>query len=226
VAQRGKVRTRAVEAVGSVADGASIVVGGFGDRGIPYALLDALCDSGAKGLTVVSINAGAGRSGVARLISERRVERLVCSFPRTAGSVAFEEAWRERRIALELLPMGTLVARLQAAASGLAAVYSPVGAGTALAEGRETREFDGRAHVLETALRPDLALLRADRGDEYGNLGYRGTDRNLNPIAARAARRAVAQVDHLTPEPLAPETVETPGVYVERLVSFASEFAS
>lgn len=219
MARTGKAASSAAEALGFVEDGATIVVGGFGDAGIPLALLDAVADGGVRHLTLISINAGRGRAGVARLITEKRVDRLVCCFPRTAGSIAFEEAWAERRIDLELVPMGTLVARLQAGAAGIPAFFCPVGVGTDLSVGKEDRSFEGRPHVLETALRPDLGLVRAHRGDRFGNLTYRGTDRNLNLVAARAAARAVAEVDTLQVEVLDPEWIETPGLYVSRLVA-------
>jgi 3-oxoadipate CoA-transferase alpha subunit len=207
------------EALGSVADGSRIIVGGFGDRGIPFALLDGLADLDVRHLTLVSINAGRGRTGIARLISEGRVEKMICCFPRTEGSIAFEEAFAAGRINLELVAMGTLVARLQAGAAGNAAFYTPVGAGTELAAGKEVRDFDGRAHILEFALRGDIGLVRAEHADPYGNLGYRGTDRNLNPLAARAADRAVAEVALIREGPLNPETVETPGLYMDRITA-------
>lgn len=220
-----KIRQSAHDALGDVADGTSVVVGGFGDRGIPFALLDALAEREPRGLTVISINAGSGRTGVARLISERRVEKLICAFPRTGGSVAFEEAWQEGRIDLELVPMGSLVARLQAGAAGISAFYSAVGAGTALTEGREHRRFGDQDHVLELALKPDLALVRADLADPFGNLRFRGTDRNLNPVAARAAARTVAEVDQLA-DVIEPDRVETPGLYVAGLVAAPEREAS
>lgn len=216
MADGGKLARTASDALGAIVDGMTIVVGGFGDRGIPFALLDALYESEARHLNVVSINAGRGDMGISRLIAGGRVDRIVCSFPRTAGSVAFEAAHAAGRIELELVPMGTLVARLQAGASGNAAFYTPVAVGTALARGKELREFGGRPHLLEHALRGDLGLVRADRGDEHGNLAFRGTDRNLNPLAARASDRAVAEVERIADEPIDPERVEVPGLYVER----------
>jgi 3-oxoadipate CoA-transferase alpha subunit len=201
-----------------VPDGSTIVVGGFGDAGIPLSLLDAVAELGARHLRLVSVNAGRDRVGIARLISEGRVDSLVCCFPRTGGSIAFEEAWAANAIKLELVPMGTLVARLQAGAAGVPAFYSPVGAGTEVAAGKEVRSFAGRSHVLELAIRPDLALVRAHRGDRFGNLTYQGTDRNLNPLAARAGDRAVAQVSLLEADSIDPEQVETPGLYVTSLI--------
>jgi 3-oxoacid CoA-transferase A subunit len=213
-----KISGTAAEALGSVPDGSRIIVGGFGDRGIPFALLDGLADLDVRHLTLVSINAGRERTGISRLISERRVEKMICCFPRTAGSIAFEEAYAAGRISLELVPMGTLVARLQAGAAGNAAFYTPVGAGTELATGKEVREFEGRPHVLELALRGDIGLVRAEHADRFGNLRYRGTDRNLNPLAARASERALAEVSLLHEEPLDPESVETPGLYLDRVI--------
>jgi 3-oxoadipate CoA-transferase alpha subunit len=216
-----KISDTVEEALGSIRDGSRIIVGGFGDRGIPFALLDGLADLDVRHLTLVSINAGRGRTGISRLISEGRVERMICCFPRTAGSIAFEEAYAAGRIGLELVPMGTLVARLQAGASGNAAFYTPVGAGTELAAGKEVREFNGRAHVLELALRGDIGLVRAEQADPFGNLRYRGTDRNLNPLAARASDRAVAEVPLIDENPLDPERVETPGLYLNRITAVA-----
>jgi 3-oxoacid CoA-transferase A subunit len=212
-----KIASCAAEALGPVTDGATVIVGGFGDAGIPFALLDAVAAADARHLTIISVNAGRERSGIARLISEGRVDNLICCFPRTAGSVAFEEAWAAGAIRLELVPMGTLVARLQAGASGTPAFFSPVGADTDVTGGKEVRFFEGRPHVLEFGLRADLALVHAHRGDRFGNLAYRGTDRNLNPLAARAADRAVAEVALIESQPIDPERVETPGLYVHRL---------
>jgi 3-oxoadipate CoA-transferase alpha subunit len=215
---RSKLAQTAREALGSTADGAIILVGGFGDRGIPFALLDGLLETGARHLTLVSINAGRGDLGVSRLIAAGRIDRIVCSFPRTAGSVAFEAAYAAGHIGLELVPMGTLVARLQAGASGTAAFYTPVAAGTALADGKEVRDFGGRPHLLEHALRGDVGLVRAERADAYGNLSFRGTDRNLNPLAARASNRAVAEVERMSDAPINPEHVEVPGLYIGQVL--------
>ncbi len=201
-----------------LSDGATILVGGFGDRGIPYELINQVIDTGVRNLCAVSVNAGSGDIGMAKLIAEGRVEKIVCSFPRTSGSVHFEEAYADGRIALELVPMGTLVARLQAAASGTPAFFSSVGAHSSLAQGKERRFFNGKEHVLEYALSGDLGLVRAHAADPWHNLLYRGTDRNLNPLVARAATVSVAEVDDLLDDPMHPERVETPGVYIANVV--------
>ena len=189
----------AAEAVADLADGAVLLVGGFGDGGIPFALLDAVRDAGARNLTVVSINAGSGGSGIAALIASGQVARMICTFPRTAGSVAFENAYAAGRIALELVPMGPLVERLRAAGAGIPAFYTAVAAGTELAKGKEARSFGGRDCVLETALGGDVALVAADRADTFGNLTYLGTSRNLNPVIAQAATLTIAEVAACVP---------------------------
>jgi len=215
----GKLARSAVEALQGVSDGATVLVGGFGDRGIPLALIDGLLELGVRHLKLVSINAGRGDIGVARLIAADRVAKIICSFPRTAGSVAFEESYAAGRIELELVPMGTLVARLQAGASGNTAFYTRVAAGTALALGKETREFDGVRHILEYGLRGELGLVRAALADTHGNLVFRGTDRNLNPLVARASDRAVAEVDQISVGPIDPDRVEIPGLYVRHVLA-------
>lgn len=216
---RDKRAGSAAEALAGLADGAVLLVGGFGDGGIPFTLLDAVRDGGARELTIVSINAGRGDTGIAALIASGQATRAICTFPRTAGSVAFEEAYAAGRIALELVPMGTLVERLRAAGAGIPAFYTAVSAGTELARGKEVRTFGGRDCVLETALHGDVALVAADRADSFGNLSYKGTSRNLNPVVAQAARLTVAEVrECLALGGIAPEEVVTPGVYVDRVV--------
>jgi len=207
------------EALAGVEDGATVLVGGFGSVGQPDALIDALIEQGARELTVVANNAGTGHVGLARLMELERVRRIVCSFPRSAGSVVFEELYRDGKIELEIVPQGTLAERILAAGAGIGAFYTPTGYGTRLAIGKETRTIDGKPHVLEYALHADLALIEAWRADRWGNLTYRDTGRNFNAVMATAAKRTVAQVSHLVElGALDPEAIVTPGVYVHRVV--------
>ncbi|QNP65754.1 3-oxoacid CoA-transferase subunit A [Streptomyces genisteinicus] len=207
------------EAVAGVADGATVLVGGFGLAGMPFDLIDALIRQGAGDLTIVSNNAGNGDVGLAALLGAGRVRKVICSFPRQSDSHVFDALYRAGRVELEVVPQGTLAERMRAAGAGIGAFYSPVGAGTPLAEGKETREIDGRAHVLEFPLKGDLALIAAHRADTAGNLVYRRTARNFGPVMATAARTVVAQVTEIvTAGGIDPETVVTPGIYVDRLV--------
>ena len=208
-------------AVAPIGDGASVMVGGFGSSGIPFGLIDALVAQGATGLTIISNNAGSGETGVARLLKEGRVAKLVCSYPRASGSIWFERRYAAGEVALEMVPQGTLAERLRAAGAGLGGFLTPTGYGTRLAEGKETRVIDGTGYVMERPLGADFALLRAERGDRWGNLSYHGTARNFNPVMAMAARRAVAEVRHLADGPLDPERVVTPGIFVAGVVEHA-----
>ncbi len=209
----------AAEAVAGIADGATVLVGGFGHVGTPNALIDALIEQGAKDLTVVSNNAGTGRHGLARLMALGRVRRIVCSYPRSYGSVVFEELYRDGRIELEIVPQGTLAERMRAAGAGIPAFYTPTAAGTKLAEGKETREIDGRPYVLERALHADVALVEAWQADRWGNLTFRQSGRNFNPVMAMAAKLTVVQAQHRVElGALDPEVVVTPGVFVNRVV--------
>lgn len=213
-------------ALGEVADGATIMVGGFGDSGIPEELLAGLLEQGARELTLIANNAGSGESGVAALLRERRVRKIVCSFPRSSGSVWFERRYRAGEVELEIVPQGTLSERIRAGGAGIAAFYTPTAAGTELAAGKETRLLDGREHLLEHALRADLALIRARAADRWGNLVYHTAARNYAPTMAMAARETVAQVDELVGlGDLDPEAVVTPGVYVDRVVRLRREEA-
>ncbi|HVW46317.1 MAG TPA: 3-oxoacid CoA-transferase subunit A [Solirubrobacterales bacterium] len=213
-------------ALGEVADGATIMVGGFGDSGIPEELLAELLEQGARELTLIANNAGSGESGVAALLRERRVRKIVCSFPRSSGSVWFERRYRAGEVELEIVPQGTLSERIRAGGAGIAAFYTPTAAGTELAAGKETRLLDGREHLLEHALRADLALIRARAADRWGNLVYHTAARNYAPTMAMAARETVAQVDELVGlGDLDPEAVVTPGVYVDRVVRLRREEA-
>ncbi|MFB6777768.1 MULTISPECIES: 3-oxoacid CoA-transferase subunit A [unclassified Streptomyces] len=213
------IAATADEAVAGVEDGATVLVGGFGLAGMPFDLIDALIRQGAGDLTVVSNNAGNGDVGLAALLKAGRVRKVVCSFPRQSDSHVFDELYRAGRVELEVVPQGTLAERMRAAGAGIGAFYCPVGVGTPLAEGKEIREIDGRAHVLEYPIKGDVALISAHRADTMGNLVYRKTARNFGPVMATAATTVVAQVTDVVPAgEIDPENVITPGIYVDRLV--------
>lgn len=208
------------EAVADIADGSTVLVGGFGMAGMPVALVDALIRQGATDLTVVSNNAGNGDTGLAALLAAGRVRKVVCSFPRQSDSWVFDRLYRAGLIELELVPQGTLAERLRAAGAGLGGFWCPTGVGTPLADGKETRVIDGRAYLLELPLHGDVALVSAHRADGKGNLVYRRTARNFGPVMATAARTVVVQVDEIVPVgALDPEAVVTPGIYVDRVVA-------
>ncbi len=210
-------------AVADIGDGDCVMIGGFGTAGMPSGLIDALIDVGARDLTIVNNNAGNGDVGLGALIRERRVRKIICSFPRQVDSHHFDAAWRAGEIELELVPQGNLAERIRAAGAGIGAFFTPTGYGTALAEGKETRVIDGRHYVLEYPIRADFALIRADRGDRWGNLVYRKTARNFGPIMAAAARCTIAQVREIVPlGALDPEHIVTPGIFVHRVVADAS----
>ena len=209
----------ACEAIASLRDGAAIMISGFGDAGSPHQLVDAVIEHGAADLTVISNNAGSGETGIAALVKAGRVRKVICSFPRMAASHHFEQKYRSGELELELVPQGNLAARIQAAGSGLGAVYTPTGFGTLLAEGKETREIDGRNYVLEYPIHADFALIKASAGDRWGNLVYRKVARNFGPIMAMAARFTVAQVTEIVPlGALDPEVIVTPGIFVQKIV--------
>jgi 3-oxoadipate CoA-transferase, alpha subunit len=210
------------EAVAGVHDGSVVLCAGFGGAGLPDALCEALIEQGARDLTVVANNAGTGRTGLAALMAAGRVRKIICSFPRSSGSVVFEELYAQGKIELELLPQGTLSERMRCAAAGLGGYYSPVSVGTRLAEGKEHREIDGRIHVLEKPLPGDVALLAADRADRWGNLTFRKSQRNFNPTMAMAATLSIAQVRNIVElGEIDPEHVVTPGIFVDRVVQVA-----
>ncbi len=209
-------------AVAGIADGSTVLVGGFATSGVPLALIDALLAQGARELTIVSNHAGNGDSGLAALLAAGRVRKIVCSFPRHKDSWVFDSLYRAGRIELELVPQGTLAERIRAAGAGVGAFYTPTAYGTELAKGKETRVIDGKPHVLEYALHGDVALVRADRGDRWGNLVYRKAGRNFGPIMAAAARLTIAQVREIVPlGALDPEAIVTPGIFVKRVVQVA-----
>ena len=206
-------------AVAEIGNGASIMIGGFGVAGMPDELIDALIARDVGDLTIINNNAGNGDAGVAALIRERRVRKIICSFPRQVDSHHFDAAYRAGGIELELVPQGNLAARIQAAGAGLGAIYTPTGYGTLLAEGKETREIDGRNYVLEYPIHADFALIKAHRGDRWGNLVYNKTARNFGPIMAMAAKTTIVQVSAVVPlGALDPEAIVTPGIFVQSIV--------
>ncbi|GGZ11431.1 3-oxoacid CoA-transferase subunit A [Novosphingobium colocasiae] len=209
----------AADAVADIQDGSTVMIGGFGTAGMPDQLIEALIARGAGNLTIINNNAGNGEAGVAALIREGRVKKIICSFPRQSDSHHFDARYRADEIELELVPQGNLAARIQAAGAGLGAIFTPTGYGTSLAEGKETREIDGVNYVLEYPIRAEFGLIKAYRGDRWGNLVYRKTARNFGPIIAMAARTTIVQVDEVVPlGSLDPETVVTPGIFVQRVV--------
>lgn len=214
-----KIRASAAEAMGDVPDGATVMIGGFGTAGLPNELIDALLERGARELTIVNNNAGNGDTGLAALLAAGRVRKIICSFPRQADSWHFDRLYREGRIELELVPQGNLAERIRAAGAGIGSFFSPTGYGTELAKGKETREIDGRMYVLESPIHADYALIKAERGDRWGNLTYRMTARNFGPVMAMAAKVTVATVHEIVElGTLDPEAVVTPGLFVQRVV--------
>ena len=214
----------AAEAVANIKNGSCVLIGGFGNAGQPMELIDALMDSGATDLTVVNNNAGQADAGLALLIKERRVKKIICSFPRQSDSWHFDEAYRAGEIELELVPQGNLAERLRAAGAGVGAFFTPTGYGTTLAEGKETREINGRNYVLEYPIYGDVALIKALTADEKGNLVYRKTARNFGPIMAAAATQTIVQVDNVVPTgSLDPENIITPSIYTDVIVQIATE---
>ncbi len=207
-------------AVADIPDGAVVMIGGFGRAGQPRELIDALIARRLQGLTVVNNNAGNGDTGLAALLKTGAVRKIICSFPRQSDSWVFDRLYRAGQIELELVPQGNLAERIRAAGAGIGAFYTPTGYGTQLAEGRETRRIDGRDYVLEYPIRADYALVSALAADRWGNLVYRKTARNFGPLMAAAATTTIVQVDHIVPlGSIDPETVVTPGIYVDRVVA-------
>ncbi len=214
-----KICSSVEAALADVPDGATVMIGGFGTAGIPTALIDGLIAQGASGLTVVNNNAGNGETGLAALLKAGRVRKIICSFPRQADSQVFDALYRSGQIELELVPQGNLAERIRAAGAGIGAFFTPTGYGTELAKGKETREIDGRQYVLEHPIHADFALIKAERADRWGNLSYRMTARNFGPVMASAARCTVAEVPEIVAlGTLDPETVVTPGIFVQRVV--------
>ncbi|WP_286222931.1 3-oxoacid CoA-transferase subunit A [Marinobacter apostichopi] len=207
-------------AVADIADGSVMMIGGFGNSGIPLQLIEALRQQGARDLTIISNNAGVAEIGIASLLKAGQVRKIVCSFPRSSGSIWFERLYEAGDIELELVPQGTLGERIRAAGAGLGGVYTPTGYGTRLAEGKETKVINGKGFVLETALPADVALIKAHRADVWGNLIYNTAGRNFNPIMATAATTTIAEVsDVVSAGELDPECIVTPGIFVDRVVT-------
>jgi 3-oxoadipate CoA-transferase alpha subunit len=214
-----KIAASIAEALQDVHDGATVLIGGFGTAGIPAELIDGLIAQGAKDLTVVNNNAGNGDHGLAALLKAGRVRKIICSFPRQVDSWVFDELYRSGKLELELVPQGNLAERIRAAGAGIGAFFCPTGYGTELAKGRETREIDGRQYVLEYPIHGDVALIKAEAGDRWGNLVYRKSARNFGPVMASAARHTVATVHEIRElGELDPEAIVTPGIYVSRIV--------
>lgn len=206
-------------AVSDVADGSTVLVGGFGMAGMPVVLIEALIRQGATDLTIVSNNAGNGDTGLAALLAKGRVRKVICSFPRQHDSWVFDDLYRAGKVELEVVPQGNLAERMRTAGAGIGAFFTPTGAGTPLAEGKETRVIDGRTYVLEYPLRGDVALISAHRGDTAGNLVYRKTARNFGPVMATAATTVIAQVSEVVDVGgIDPEVVVTPSIYVDKMV--------
>ena len=206
-------------ALQGIRDGSTVLLGGFGAVGQPDELIDGLLEQGASELVIVANNAGTGTRGLAGLIAAGRVRKIICSYPRSDDPRAFDAAYKAGRIELELTPQGTLSERMRCAAAGLGAFYSPVGVGTKLADGKELRDIDGKRYVLEKPLKGDVALLKAQRADRWGNLTYRKSARNFNPVMAMAAELSIVQVKEVVePGRIDPECVHTPGIFVDRIV--------
>ena len=207
-------------ALAGIRDGSVILVGGFGNAGSPIPLLEALIDQGATDLTIVSNNAGEGDFGLAALMKAGRISKIICSYPRSSGSVIFEELYGQGKIDLEVVPQGTLSERMRAAGAGIGGFYTPTSAGTLLAKGKETREIKGKLHVLELPLKGDVALIKADLADRWGNLTYNKSARNFGPTMAMAADLTIAQVRQIVDlGEISPELVVTPGIFVDRVVT-------
>jgi 3-oxoadipate CoA-transferase alpha subunit len=207
------------EAVAPITDGASVMITGFGDSGLPRQLIDALIDHAASDLTIISNNAGTERTGLARLLELGRVRKIVCTYPKSSGSVVFTELYRAGRIELELVPQGTLLERMRAAGAGLGPFFTPTGYGTLIAEGKEQRVIDGKGYILEQPLAADFALVKAYQADRWGNLTYRLASRGFGPVMCMAAKTTIVQVDDILPLGLIPpENVVTPGIFVHSVV--------
>lgn len=208
------------EAVADIPDGATVMIGGFGGSGAPVELIHALIDQGARHLTVVNNNAANGHVGLAALIEQGRVDKLICSFPRSSDPSVFVEAYKAGRIELEIVPQGTLAERIRAGGAGIPAFYTPTGFGTEIAEGKPVADFEGRHYVQERWLKADVALIKAELGDPHGNLTYRMAGRNFGPVMATAAAMTIAQVSRIVPPGgIDPEHVITPGIFVNRVVA-------
>jgi 3-oxoadipate CoA-transferase alpha subunit len=214
-----KISPSVEAALKDIPDGATVMIGGFGGAGQPAELIDGLIAQGARDLTIVNNNAGNGDTGLAALLKTGRVRRIICSFPRQVDSHVFDGLYRSGKLELELVPQGNLAERIRAAGAGIGGFFTPTGYGTDLARGKETREIDGRMYVLESPIHADVALIKAECGDRWGNLVYRKTARNFGPIMAMAAKLTVASVHDIAElGALDPEHIVTPGIFVQRVV--------
>ncbi len=214
-----KIAKSVSEALKEIFDGATIMIGGFGEAGSPTELIHALVDKGTKNLTVISNNTGNGHVGLAALIENRQVKKMICSFPRTAQSVVFPELYSKGEIELELVPQGTLAERIRAGGAGIPAFFTPTSIGTPLEAGKEVREFNGKSHVMEYALTSDFALIKCRTADRFGNLLYNKTARNFSPIMCMAARNTIVQASKIVDAgEIDPEIVVTPGIFVQNVV--------
>ena len=217
-----KIVDSAAEAVKDIHDGAIIMISGFGEAGSPIELIHALIDQGAKDLTIVSNNTGSGNVGLAALIEQKRVKKMICSFPRTANSTVFPELYNAGEIELELVPQGTLAERIRAGGAGVPAFYTPASVNTPLAEGKESRIFDGIEYVLERGIKADFSFVKCEQADRYGNLTYHATARNFGPIMCTAAKNAIVQTKKVVDAgSIDPEVVVTPGIFVNRIVEIS-----
>ena len=214
-----KIARSIADAMAGIPDGATVLIGGFGTAGIPNELIDGLIEQGAKELTVVNNNAGNGDTGLAALLKAGRVRKIICSFPRQADSYVFDELYRSGKLELELVPQGNLAERIRAAGAGVGAFFCPTGYGTQLAGERETRIIDGKQYVLEYPIRGDVALIKAEQGDRWGNLTYRKAARNFGPVMAMASERTIATVHEIAElGEMDPEAIVTPGIFVHQIV--------
>ncbi|MDB5750488.1 MAG: 3-oxoadipate CoA-transferase [Ramlibacter sp.] len=217
-----KIAPSIAQALASVQDGSTVLIGGFGTAGIPGELIDGLIAHGARDLTVVNNNAGNADQGLAALLKTGRVRKIICSFPRQVDSYVFDELYRSGKLELELVPQGNLAERIRAAGAGIGAFFCPTAAGTELAKGKETRQINGKTYVLEFPIYGDVALIKAEAGDRWGNLTYRMSARNFGPVMATAARHTVATVHEIRQlGELDPEAIVTPGIYVSKIVKIA-----
>lgn len=218
-----KIIGTAKEAVAEIFDGSTVMISGFGEAGSPIELIHALIDHGARNLTIVSNNTGNGHIGLAALIENKQVKKMICSFPRTANSVVFPELYRRGEIELELVPQGTLAERIRAGGAGIPAFYTPTSVNTPLAEGKETRIFNGKPYVMEYGLKADFAMVKCKIADRYGNLLYNKTARNFGPVMCMGARRSIVQASRVVePGALDPEAIVTPGIFVDKVVEISN----
>ena len=214
-----KIARSVAEALDGIEDGSTVLIGGFGEAGVPNVLVEGMIEQGARDLVLVNNNAGVGRHGIAALLATGRVRKMICSFPRSVGSVVFPELYAAGKIELEVVPQGTLSERIRAGGAGLGGFFTPTGVGTQVANGKEVRRIDGRDYLLELPIRGDVALVKGHIADRFGNLTYRKAARNFGPSMAMAGRRTVAEVSEVHADGgLDPERVVTPGIFVDAVV--------